>query len=200
MKYDEFKPKKKKTHVESPYFDRLWEESWTYIKTVVDVVRDPIIILDKDLQVLAANESFYETFHVESEDTIHKNVYELGNKQWNISALRRFLDDVLTKNSFFKGFQVTHDFPNIGRKTMILNARRIYRENAGSVQFPLTILLVIEDVTEMMNVAEALAHHTNTFEEHMSARTSKLESQIKALETMIQQNKKQIHDFTNEQK
>ncbi|MEK7615183.1 MAG: AAA family ATPase, partial [Patescibacteria group bacterium] len=122
--------------------------------------------------------------------TLHKNVYELGNGQWNISALRRFLDDILPKNSHFKGFEVTHDFPIIGRKTMLLNARRIYREGGGSVLFPPIILLAIEDVSEMMNVAEMLARHTNVFEEKMNERTQMLEMQIKELQKVIHQLKK----------
>ena len=86
------------------FFGRLWEESWTYIKTVVDVVHEPVLILDKDLRVMAANESFYRTFQVEPKDTEHQIVYELGNGQWNIPSLKKLLEDILPKNSFFKGF------------------------------------------------------------------------------------------------
>src|SRR5689334_10999042 len=105
---------------------RVWGESWTYIKTVVDVVREPILILDKELHVMAANEAFYRTFQVELKDTEHKIVYELGNGQWNIPALKKLLEDILPKNTFFKGFEVIHEFPFIGRKVMILNARQIH--------------------------------------------------------------------------
>ena len=140
------------------YIGRLWEESWTYIKTVVDVVREPVLILDKDLRVMAANESFYRTFQVEPKDTEGKIVYELGNGQWNIPALRKLLEDILPKNTFFKGFDVAHEFPFIGRKVMILNARQIHpKEDATKGLFPPIILLAIEDVTEMMVVAETLA-------------------------------------------
>lgn len=161
------KPVKTKKQPVTDFSELLWEESWTYIKTVVDVVRDPILILDRDLCVIAANESYYRTFKVEPKDTKGSVVYKLGNGQWNVPALRRFLEDILPSNSFFKGFQVDHEFPSIGRKIMILNARRIYREGGGSVLFPPIIMLAIEDVTEMMGVAEMLAHHTNLFEEKM---------------------------------
>src|SRR4051812_29380380 len=77
---------------------QLWEKSWTYIKSVVDVVREPVLILDKDLKVMTANESFYRAFQVESADTEKKNVYELGNGQWNIPALRKLLEDILPQN------------------------------------------------------------------------------------------------------
>jgi hypothetical protein len=149
---------------------------------VVDIMREPFLILDKDLRVMAANESFYQTFQVEENDTEKKIVYELGNGQWDIPALRKLLEDILPKNTFFKGFEVIHDFPLIGRKVMILNARRIYKENTGSEVFPPIILLAIEDVTEMMDVAKKLAEHTNQFEARIIAQTKQLELRILALE------------------
>lgn len=172
------------------YAERLWAESWTYIKTVVDTVREPFLILDKDLCVMAANESFYRTFQVEEKDTENKLVYKLGNGQWDIPSLRNLLDDILPKNTFFKGFEVAHDFPHIGRKVMILNARRIYQEGNSPVLFPPIILLAMEDVTDMMDVAEMLAKRTSQFEVEMAERTGKLEAQIGDLEKLIKKYKK----------
>jgi nitrogen-specific signal transduction histidine kinase len=117
---------KKVSTVDQDFFERFWEGSWTYVKTIVDVVREPVLVLDKDLRVMAANEPFYRTFQVERKDTEGKIVYELGNGQWNITALRQLLENILPKNTFFKGFEVTHDFLYIGRKSMILNARQIH--------------------------------------------------------------------------
>jgi nitrogen-specific signal transduction histidine kinase len=172
--------------IDADFFDRLWEESWTYIKTVVDVVREPVLILDKDLRVMAANESFYHTFQVEAKDTEHKIVYELGNGQWNIPALKKLLEDILPKNAFFKGFEVAHDFPAIGRKVMILNARQIHISADGAPShLPPIIMLAIEDVTEMMAVAETLASHTNQLEAKLTERTQKLETNIERLEKEI---------------
>lgn len=142
----------------SDFFEYLWEKSWTYTRTLVDVAREPVLVLDKDLHVVAANDPFYRTFRVEPTETENKSIYELGNGQWGIPALRKLLEDILPNNSFFKGFELVHEFPHIGQKVMILNARRIYSEEAA---FPEgIILLAIEDVTEMMAVAEALARHT----------------------------------------
>ncbi|KKR13498.1 MAG: Transcriptional regulator, Fis family [Parcubacteria group bacterium GW2011_GWC1_39_29] len=173
------------------FFERLWEESWIYIKTVVDVVREPILILDKDLRVMAANEPFYRTFQVESKDTEGKIVYELGNRQWDIPALRKLLEDILPKNTFFKGFEVTHDFPLIGSKVMILNARQIhFKEETVPGLFPPIILLAIEDVTDMMAVAETLAGHVKQFEAKLTERTQKLETHIGKLEAEINNLKK----------
>ena len=128
---------------------------------------------------MAANESFYRTFHVNQIDTENKLVYELGNGQWNIPSLRRLLEDVLPRNTFFNGFEVTHDFPLVGRKVIILNARKIHRENtAYGAHFLPIILLAMEDVTEMMGVADKLAKHTNEFESTITERTNKLENII----------------------
>ena len=143
--------------IEADFFKHFWEESFTYVKTVVDVVDGPVLILDENFIVIAANESFYRTYQVELKDTEGKIVYELGNRQWNIPALRILLEDILTKNTFFKGFQIIHEFPSIGRRIMILNARKVHvKEDTASETFPPVILLAMDDVTDMMAVAEAL--------------------------------------------
>jgi len=172
-------------------FESLWAKSWTYIKTVVDVVREPVLILDKDLKVMTANESFYRTFQVESKDTEKKNVYELGNGQWNIPALRKLLEDILPKNTFFKGFEVSHQFPFIGQKVMILNAREIhFKDDDVSEIFPPIILLAMEDVTEIMAVAETLATHAKELESRLTKHTKTLEVHIGKLEKEIEELKK----------
>ncbi|MFA6511901.1 MAG: PAS domain-containing protein [Patescibacteria group bacterium] len=178
-------------NIGSDLFDRLREESWTYIRTVVDIVREPVLILDEDLRVIAANESFYRTFQVEQKDTDGKVVYELGNGQWNIPALKKLLEDILPKNTFFKGFEVSHEFPFIGHKVMILNARQIhFQEGAATKLLPHIILLAMEDVSEMMMVAETLAGHTNHLESKFTERTKKMEKYIGTLEKEINKLKK----------
>lgn len=172
--------------IHADFFGRLWEESWTYIKTVVDVVREPVLILDKDFRVMAANEPFYRTFQVDLKDTEKKVVYDLGNGQWNIPALRKLLEDILPKHSFFKGFEVAHDFPFIGRKVMILNARQIhFKDNAVSGIFPPIILLAMEDVTEMMGVAQTIANHAQLLEARLTNRIQKLEMSTITLEREV---------------
>jgi len=180
--------------VRTDFFERLWEESWTYIKTVVDVVREPMLILDERFRVMAANEPFYETFHVEPKDTENKTIYELGNGQWDIPTLRKLLEGILPKHTFFKGFEVSHEFPIIGQKVMILNARQIYprfiSEKTGSDAFPPIILLAIEDITKIMAVARRFATHTNDLETRLTKQTQGLEIQIKKLEGEIQELRK----------
>ena len=122
--------------IEADFLKRFWEEGFTYVKTVVDVVHGPVLILDEDLRVVAANEGFYQTFQVEVKDTEGKAVYELGNGQWNVAALQKLLERLL-KNTFFKGFEVIREFPSIGRRVMILNARKFHvKEDTASKVFP----------------------------------------------------------------
>lgn len=175
------------------FFEHLWDKSWTYIKTVVDVVREPVLILDRDFKVLAANEPFYKTFEVKPIDTENKIVYELGDGQWNIPDLRELLEGILPKDSFFKGFKVEQDFPFIGHKIMILNARQIYFEEEaldkkyGPLKlFKHIILLAIEDITEMMGIAETLASQTKEYEDKFMKRTKKMERNIEKLRKEIE--------------
>lgn len=169
----------------------LWEKSWIYITTVIDVIREPILILDKDLRVMTANESFCQMFQVECEETKKQLVYELGNGQWNIPALQKLLEDILPKNTFFKGFEVDHEFPFIGRKIMLLNARQIhFNDDIVPELFPNIILLAIEDVTDVMAVAETLAHHAKQTEIKLTERTRELETHIKELEKEVKELKK----------
>lgn len=173
--------------LKADFMKRVMEESWTYIKTVVDIVREPVLILDKELRVKAGNESFYATFQVEAKDTEGRIIYELGNGQWDIPALKKLLEDILPKNTFFRGFEVVHEFPVIGRKVMILNARQIhFKEDAPATLFPPIILLAMEDATEIMAVAETLAGHANQMEATFIERTEKLEGQMKKLQREIQ--------------
>jgi PAS domain-containing protein len=190
----ENKSKKRKTsvpqakEVKKDIFEKLREEGWTYIKTVVDVVREPVLILDKDLRVLAANEPFYRTFHVQERETENKIIYELGNGQWDIPALRKLLEDILPKNTFFRGFTVAHTFPSIGAKTMILNARQIYfgtEGESGSKDIPPIILLAMEDITEIMAVADTMARHSKQLEGKFSVRISTLETTINTLKSDV---------------
>lgn len=155
----------------------LWGESWTYIKTVVDILREPILILDKDFNIIAVNECYLETFKVTEIDLKGKNLYELGNGQWNDTELKKLLTDILPKHTFFKGFEVSHEFPNIGKKIMILNGRQIHVENnkAGEGEI---ILLAMEDVTDMMQVADMLANHANNIKAKMQIHVGKAQAEL----------------------
>jgi PAS domain-containing protein len=171
---------------EAHFIERLSKESWTYVKTVADIVREPILILDKDLRVMAANDSFYRMFQVDQKDTEHTLVYKLGNGQWDIPELRKLLEEIIPKNTFFKDFEITHEFPFIGRKVMVLNARQIHFVNNDAPElFPSIIFLAIEDISPMMEIAETLAVHIKELAAQNAGQTLRLETYIDKLEKEI---------------
>jgi nitrogen-specific signal transduction histidine kinase len=174
---------------ETNFFERLNKESWAFIKTIVDIVREPILILDNDFRVIVANDAFYRMFQVEQSDTEHKIIYEIGNGQWDIPALRKLLTDILPHNTFFRDFAVVHDFPYIGRKSMTLSARQI---NSTPGIFTPIIFLAIEDQTSMMAVAETLADHVKELASKNLARTWKLEMYIDKLEKEMNEIKEKL--------
>src|SRR6478672_6039524 len=112
--------------------------------SIVDTVREPMLVLNADLRVRRANRSFYRTFRVTPEETVDRLVYDLGNQQWDIPWLRKLLEEVLPQDIAFDDFEVEHVSPAIGRKYMLLNARRICGKD-NQTEF---ILLAIEDTTE----------------------------------------------------
>jgi len=112
------------------------------VRSIVDTVREPLLVLDGDLCVQSANRSFYRTFRVSPQETEGRLLYGLGNGQWNISGLRTLLEEILPDDNAFDDLEIEHDFPDIGRKVMLINARRLGQDGAER------ILLAIEDVTE----------------------------------------------------
>jgi PAS domain S-box-containing protein len=123
-----------------------------YFQNIVETVREPLIILDSDLRVTGASRSFYKTFSVTKEETEGRLLYELGDRQWDIPALRTLLEEILPERTQFDGFEVVHEFPRVGRRVILLNARRIISEERNAT----TILLAIEDITERKRVEKKL--------------------------------------------
>ena len=128
------------------------QEARDYADAIIETVREPLLVLDSQLRVVTANQAFYETFRVSPAETEQRAIYELGTGQWNIPQLRLLLDDVLPQDHRFEGFEVSADFPKIGRRAIVLNARQIYRGSAATQ----LILLVMEDITEAKTAAQAL--------------------------------------------
>jgi PAS domain S-box-containing protein len=120
------------------------QDALTYADNIIATMREPFLVLDKTLRVQTANRAFYQTFRAEKEETEGRFIYDLGNGQWNIPRLRTLLEGVLSNSHPIHDCDVEHDFPSIGKKIMLLNARRF--ESVDSQ--PDLILLAIEDVTE----------------------------------------------------
>ena len=126
------------------------QDALEYTKSIINTVREPLIILYEDLTVALANRSFYQGFKVKPKETEGQLIYDLGNRQWDIPKLRELLEDILPETTSFDNFEVEHDFPDIGKRIMLLNACRIYLE-ANRTKL---IILTIEDLTERKKIEE----------------------------------------------
>src|SRR6187399_526926 len=129
----------------------LVEDIQNYAQNIVDTVREPLLILDATLRVRSANRAFYQTFHVTPAETEGRLIYELGNGQWDIPDLRTLLEDIVPKSSVFDDFELEHTFPAIGRRAMLLNARKLQAGHHGEL-----LVLAMEDVTARKQAEEAL--------------------------------------------
>ena len=158
MEYMEYKEKVKEKMKGLNIQDAL-----EYAAHIINTVHELLIILDEDLKVALVSRSFCQIFQVKPEETEGRFIYDLGNRQWDIPKLRQLLEDILPKTTSFDGFEVEHEFPRIGKRVMLLNARRIYLEGNRKK----LILLAIEDITDRRKV------------EKLELRIKDLEAQLK---------------------
>jgi two-component sensor histidine kinase len=119
---------------------------------IVDTVREPLLVLDRDLRVIVASRSFYVAFQMSRERTQGHTIYDLDDGVWNIPELRLLLEKIVPEHGVMEGFQVERDFPRLGRRSMLLNARQVFYEGNGHT----TILLGLEDVTERRRTERAV--------------------------------------------
>jgi two-component sensor histidine kinase len=130
------------------------ENGLALAQAVVDTVRDPLLVLGADMQIIAASRSFYSTFETTPEETMGRKLYELGSGGWNGQALRELLDRIVPEHGVMDHFEVEQHFPDIGHRVMSLNARKVFYKGDQNT----TILLAIEDITERRAVERQLAH------------------------------------------
>ncbi len=129
-------------------------------QSIIETIRDPLLVLDEGLRVRIANRSFYRMFRTASADVEGRHLYELGNGEWNVPQLQELLAEISTNDTHFEDFEIEHNFPSIGHKTMLLNARRVRR---GAGEEPL-ILLAFEDITELRRTEGLLKVHIQKLE------------------------------------
>ena len=133
---------------EAPYVDL--NDGLVLAQAVVDTMRDPLLVLDHDLRVIAAGRSFCQTFRLVREDVRGHLLYEIDGGQWNIPELRAILETIAKDRATVEGYEVDRDFPRVGRRIMLLNARKVfYKEGAHT-----TALVTFEDITERRAVDE----------------------------------------------
>jgi signal transduction histidine kinase/ActR/RegA family two-component response regulator len=160
-----------------------------YAKNIIATLREPFLVLNHDLRVKTANRSFFESFHVSIDETENRLVYDLGDGQWDIPLLRTLLNEVLSKDHPIHDFEVGHNFPDIGPRTMLLNARKFSLEPDA----PPLILLAIEDVTErrrlerqMQEQKAALAELDHRKDEFLAMLSHELRNPLAAILNAVQ--------------
>jgi signal transduction histidine kinase len=131
-----------------------------FAQNIVDTLREPLLILDADLCVHSANRAFYQTFKVSVEETENRLIYDLGNGQWDIPALRTLLEDIIPQQAVFTDYELEHNFPVIGRRVMLLNARKLKAGDHGEL-----LVLAIEDVTEQRRAHDVEIRFTHKLQE-----------------------------------
>ncbi|MDW8309411.1 MAG: PAS domain S-box protein [Verrucomicrobiales bacterium] len=132
---------------------RALAEAREFAENIVATLHESLLVLDAELRVVSANRSFYQTFGLSPENTVGRAVYELGGREWDVPELRQLLEQVLPQNTQFNDYELTRSFSGLGRRTMVLNARRLHGEKNRTQM----ILLAIQDVTEHRRAEEALA-------------------------------------------
>ncbi len=141
-----------KTGKELAEIKKTADELNKFTKNIIDTVREPLLVIDEDLRVIKASRSFYKFFRVTADETIGKLIYELGNHQWDIPKLRELLEKIIPEKNSFDNYEVEHHFSTIGRRVMLLNARRVKRAFGQEK----VILLAIEDITERKGKEDTL--------------------------------------------
>ncbi|MFH1778388.1 MAG: PAS domain-containing protein [Candidatus Omnitrophota bacterium] len=132
--------------------ERAIQDALEYANGIINTAREPVIVLDANLRVISANRSFYQIFKVKPENTEKQYIYDLGNRQWDIPKLRELLEEILPKTTSFDNFEVEHEFLDIGKRIMVLNARKIYQKAHRTK----LILLAIEDITARKELEDKL--------------------------------------------
>ena len=159
--------------VNQELFDRSeqLDLSRLYAESIVTTIREPILILTKDLKVRSANRAFYEKFSVIKEGTEGKLLFDLGNGQWDIPSLREMLEKILPQQTSIVDFEAARNFPALGERVMLLNASRVIRDNKDEQ----SILLAIEDVTEQRRIYNIAKAQTEQLEQKVIDRTFSLQ-------------------------
>ncbi len=138
------------------------EDAQTLAQAIVNTIVEPFLVLDEKFHVLAASRSFYQTFKVDPGQTQGALLYALGDGQWDIPALRMLLETIIPEKTAMDGFEVSHDFPTIGHRTMLLNARKVLYDHSSTI----TILLAFNDITARRSIEKE--------KEELLARTEEL--------------------------
>jgi len=127
-----------------------FDDENTLAHAIVDTVRDPLLVLDQHQNIIAASRSFYQTFKLNSRDVRGHLLYEIEHGQWDIPELRRLLEKIAMDHTAVEGYEVDREFPGIGHRVMLVNARKVFYEDGTHTK----TLLEFEDVTQRRAIEE----------------------------------------------
>jgi two-component system CheB/CheR fusion protein len=146
-----------------------------YAEAIIETMSQPMLVLEDNLRVARANEAFYDTFMTSSRDTLHVSLYSLGNGQWDIPELRELLEELVPRRSVVRDYEVTADFPQIGKRTMRLNASRVALPNQ------VLVLLTIDDITERHRAIATLTEADRQKDEFLAMLAHELRNPLAAM-------------------
>ncbi len=147
-----------------------------YSEAIVANIREPLLVLDKNLRVKTANNSFYKLFKVQEQETRGCLIYDLGNQQWHIPELKKLLENIIPEKSIFSDFEVTHTFPNIGELILLLNAREVTSKNDSEKLILLSIVDITDKVIAKRKSQEIQELYTKELEHMIQQRTLELKN------------------------
>lgn len=178
--------REEKSSVERKIMERTKElvDSEAFLSSIIQTVRESLLVLDADYRVLSANTHFLNSFKVTSEDTVGKILFELGNHQWDIETLRELLMKILPTNNPVIDYEVEHDFPYIGKKVMLLNAYRIEFEG----QYKDRILIAIEDITEKKEIDRRKDDFLSIASHELKTPLTTIKGLVQLLQRMVPEN------------
>lgn len=145
------------------------EELYTYYESILSTLHEPMLVLDKNMRIKSVNKVFCKLFQVTEEDSIGISVYKLGNQQWNIPRLHELLEVIIPDDNSIHDFELVNIFPILGEKTMLLNAKKIIRNNEDEE----LIVLTISDITEIKRLATEVQRKENKLLEVQMAEKKK---------------------------
>ncbi len=155
--------------------NREREQTLSYAEGILGTMREPLLVLDKNLRVKSANEAFYRTFSITPKETEGTLVYELKNRRWDMPQLREGLEKILPQKSAFNDLEITFDVTAVGSKVMLLNGRRLIQSGKGEE----LILLAMQDITEQ----RVLQQRNDSF---MSMASHELKTPVTTIKTLVQ--------------
>ncbi|MFU8859555.1 MAG: CheR family methyltransferase [Cyclonatronaceae bacterium] len=175
------------------------EAERNYSESIVENIREPLLVLDKNLRVRTVNNAFYKQFKLKEKETVGSLIYDVGAKMWSFPEIKKLLEDIITENPIVIDYEIVHTFPGIGERHLLLNAREVAKDD-GSENL---ILLSVEDITERERERkkrrEIQERYTKELEEKIEERTVELKNAIEELRDMnkeLMEMNKELEAFT----